>query len=117
MLLPDSRPKVQRSVTRHKDINWTPIYCANCGKDGGFVPEENCNFAFYLCDPCAEKWSPLVDTYMVPDEVFWNKVKEEQLTKYGRVLQPDELQKILKEDNSLSKLCSDRKDFNTVKMS
>jgi hypothetical protein len=70
-LLPDSRPKIQRNVQFHLGLNWTPIYCANCGADGGFVPEDNCNFAFYLCNSCAEKLPPIEGTYRVPDEVFW----------------------------------------------
>ena len=55
------------------------------------MPEENCTFAFYLCNKCAEKWAPLAGTMAMPDEVFWQKVKEEQLARYGRVLTPYEL--------------------------
>ncbi len=101
----------------HVGLNWVPIYCANCGADGGFVPEENCNFAFYLCNACAEKWSPLEGTYLVPDNVFWQRLKEEQISRYGRELSETELVELLKdENNSLSKLCKDRKDFNKIKM-
>src|SRR5579862_9363720 len=112
-LLPDSRTKVQKKIVRIGLMNWVPIFCANCGADGGMVPEENCNFAFYLCEPCSEKWTPLVGTFMVPDEVFWEKVREEQIEKFGRLLEAHELVEILKdENNSLTKLCKDRKDFN-----
>lgn len=117
ILLPDSRPREQKKVVRLGRLNWVPIYCANCGADGGLVPEENCNFAFYLCVPCADRWTPLAGTFMVPDEVFWKKVQDEQMEKYGRILEPGELAEVLKdESSSLSKLCKDRADFNKVKM-
>ena len=73
-------------------INWIPIYCANCGKPNGYVPEASCDFVCWLCDPCAEKWGPELATMMIPDEVFWQKVKFEQLERYGRLLDPHELQ-------------------------
>lgn len=118
-ILEDGRPKVTRNVMRvaGTGLNWVPLFCGNCHKDSGtFVPEENCNFAFYLCNPCAEKWSPLVDTYVVPDEVFWKKVHEEQIEKYGRELEPFELVEALKDDNNpLTKLCKDRPNFASVK--
>jgi hypothetical protein len=117
LLLPDSRTKVQKNVVRMGALNWTPIFCANCGKDGGLVPAENCNFAFYLCIPCSETMPPIEGVYMVPDEVFWQKVKEEQLSTYGRELSAEEIVEILKDDNQpLTKLCKDRQDFNRVKM-
>jgi hypothetical protein len=117
LILPDSRPKVQKNVVRLGNLDWVPIYCANCGCDGGLVPAEHCNFAFYLCVPCADKWEPLAGTFMVPDEVFWQKVHDEQMEKYGRILSPDELVEVLKDpENSLTKLCKDRQDFNSVKM-
>lgn len=114
LILPDSRSKVSARERFHPFLGWmVRIFCANCGHDGGLVPEDNCNFAFYLCDPCAEKWSPLVDTMLVPDELFWQKVKQEQMEKYGRELTGAELAEILKDDsNPLTKLCKDRKDFN-----
>lgn len=107
-LLPDSRAKEAKNVTLFRGVNWRPIFCANCGADGGKVPEENCTFAFYLCDPCAVKWAPLANTLAVPDEVFWQKVKEAQLEKYGRELSAIELVESLKDgDSILSKLARD----------
>lgn len=117
LILPDSRPRVQKRVVRLGGLNWVPIYCANCGGDGGFVPEENCNFSFYLCDPCAEKWQPLTGTYCEPDTKFWARVKAEQLERYGRELEPYELVEALKdESHPLTKLCKERQDFNKTKM-
>jgi hypothetical protein len=112
-VLPDSRPRRTRSVKRVVNwfgliLNWIPIYCANCGKDGGLVPERNCTFAFYLCQSCADKLGPIVGTYMVPDEVWWAKVKQVQFESYGRELTPKELALELdKIDSPMSKLARD----------
>lgn len=109
LLLPSSVPTHITGTIFHDGIEWIKIYCANCGCDGGMVPEETKKFAFYLCDPCGAKWEPLANTMLVPDEVFWEKVKTEQLERYGRELQPFEVVEALKDDNHiLSKLARDR---------
>jgi hypothetical protein len=117
-ILPDSRPRKQKDVIFLHGIYWTPIFCANCGADGGFVPSENCNFAFYLCTPCSEKWQVLPGTHCEPDTIFWQKVHDEQIEKYGRELTTPELIEVLKDGHStLSKLCKERVDFSKLKMS
>jgi hypothetical protein len=116
-LLPDSRLRVPRGIVRGEHstsyklmLNWAPIYCANCGRDGGAVPADTCNFAFYLCEPCAEKLPPIEGTYVEPDIVFWQKVKEAQLEAYGQELTPAEIVEALKDGNHmLSKLARERK--------
>jgi len=76
------------------------------------MPEENITFAFYLCNPCAEKYGNIEGTYIESDVAFWQKVEEAQLEKYGRVLKPEEQMEQLKDGNSLlSKLARERKDF------
>jgi len=113
-LLPDSRLKdtgkgnVRLPFANVMPMNWVPIFCANCGASGGFVPEENCTFAFYLCNNCAEKWSPLAGTMAVPDEVFWEKVRQAQIEKYGRELSQQEIAAALDDEESvLSKLAKE----------
>jgi hypothetical protein len=115
-LLPDSRLKDQHKgevsilhpVVMNR-LNWAPIFCANCGKPGGYVPQETTTFAFYLCNPCAEKWSPLAGTMQVPDEVFWEKVRQAEIEQYGHVLSTPELLKALEEgDSALAKLAKDK---------
>lgn len=115
-VLPDSRPvamrgtKRKRVVTPWGAVNYIPVYCANCGKDGGMVPEENCTFVFYLCTPCHEKLGPIVGTYAVPDEVWWERVRQAQLESYGRELTQSEIITELADVNSaLSKLVRDSK--------
>jgi hypothetical protein len=108
-LLPDTRLKIPTKVQRHKDQNWVPIFCANCGKDGGWVPD-NSTFAFYICTPCAAKCGNIDGTYMVPDEVFFDKLRNVQIEEFGRELSVYEMTEAIKnENNVLSKLVSEKK--------
>jgi hypothetical protein len=113
-LLPDSRLKDNKGALRlpfanRMPMNWVPIFCANCGAPGGWVPEDTTTFAFYLCNPCAEKWSPLAGTMAVPDEVFWQKVRDAEMEQYGRVLSTPEVIEALNDPESvLSKLAKER---------
>ena len=99
-ILPDSRSATTKGAVASVHGYWVPIFCANCGCDGGIVPEENMNFVFYLCDPCGEKYGVIADTYMEPDAMFWQKVHEAQIEKYGRVLLPHELAVAVEEAHS-----------------
>jgi hypothetical protein len=116
-LLPSSLPAVSRRRVFIEGLWWVPIYCANCGADGGWVTEdsvEQTGFAFYLCDepkPCA-KYGEIAGITKIPDEAFWLKVREAQLEKYGRVLTPAETVEALKDpQHMLSKLAKDRFDW------
>lgn len=113
-VLPDSRTK-ERSKGRvgakpgPMGLMWVPVYCANCGVPYGYVPEENCTFACWLCNECSETHGTIAGTMMMPDEVMWQKITEEQLDKYGRILGQEELYKILDENNSpLAKLYKEK---------
>lgn len=104
-ILPDSRAKITRHRVFQGGVAWVPVYCANCGKDGGLVPEENMTFVFYQCQPCADKTGPLLDHYKMPDEVFFEKVKQEQIAAYGRYLTPEEIGAVIENnDTPLAKL-------------
>lgn len=82
-------------------MGWmVPVYCANCGKEGGLVPQENMTFAFWLCTPCYEKHGAITGTMAVPDEVFWAQVQAEQMEKYGHELSNEELARVAAEDSS-----------------
>lgn len=83
-VLPDSRMRERKGgVHSATHGNLIPIFCANCGKEWGFVPENFITFAFALCDKCAETHGDIAHTYKEPDDVFWERVnnamKEEQL--------------------------------------
>ena len=113
-VLPESRLKDSKGVVRgapwkYGSTNWVPIFCANCGKPQGYVPEENCTFACWLCDPCSEVWGELYMTALMPDEVFWAKVAMEQLERYGRILTKEEFQVVAESTwGALPKLLRDK---------
>lgn len=90
-VLPDSRAKETRDRVFINGAAWIPVFCANCGKEGGRCPEENMTFMFYLCNGCFERYGHITHTYIMPDEVFYQKLRDEQLEKYGRFLTPAEI--------------------------
>jgi hypothetical protein len=109
-VLPNSLLKMPKNAQLHRGMNWVPIFCANCGKPGGSVPEDHCDFAFYLCEPCAEKLGPVMGTYAEPDVLFWRRVNEAQMEEFGRILTADEQVEALKDEKHiLAKLARDRK--------
>ena len=122
-ILPSSLMKNPTGVVRHKfsigafefSKNFAPLYCGCCGKDSGtFVQLDDLgpNFAFYQCQACLDKYGSIDGTYAIPDEVFWQRVKEAQLEKYGRELTPAEITEALKDEHHpLSLLAKDRKSF------
>lgn len=79
-VLPDSRAKSGKGVVQTKTPLglMVPIYCANCGTEGGMVPERNMTFAFWLCDPCFETYGHITGTMVQPDQEFWAQVKADQ---------------------------------------
>jgi len=109
--LPDSRLQRSDKTVYRAGVPHRPIFCANCGKSGGLVVEDSAYscFAFYLCDPCAEKYGQIDGMFMVPDDRFAELVKQEQLEKYGRLLTSDELSETLNDPStSLAKLAKDK---------
>lgn len=96
-------------VVRAEGMNWTPVYCANCGADGGLVPEEHIQFVTYICPKCEPSIGIPAHAMAVPDEVFFQRVADEQLEKYGRMLTPSELIAVLDNgDHPLTKLVRER---------
>jgi hypothetical protein len=106
-ILPDSRLNGEaKGIVRgyHPlvgSINWQPIYCANCGVLDGYYPVENIDFAFALCPKCAERWGNLAGTMLMPDEVYWKRVEQFQIEKYGRVLPKPDFQRMIDSDHEL----------------
>jgi hypothetical protein len=88
---------------------WTPYFCANCGKRGGSVMAKDYNFAFWQCQPCFEKWGDIAGTYAIPDEVFWAKLNAAQIEEFGRILEPWEQVEALKDEHHIiTKLARER---------
>lgn len=108
-ILPDSRARdIKGRVFTAAGI-WLPVFCANCGTDGGLVPEENMTFVFYLCTKCAETHGAIAGTMMMPDEVFFEKLRQEQLAAHGKYLSQQELAAVVEADDSpLAKLLKER---------
>lgn len=92
-VLPRSVARETRGVVFDRaGMAWIPLFCANCGKSGGMVPEPSKEFCFYLCDsPCGEKWAPLLGLMVVPQEKFWEIARQEQLERLGRLMTDQEL--------------------------
>lgn len=90
-LLPDSRSRERRGAIRSPQGTLIPVYCANCGKRWGMVPEEFITFDFCLCDPCADKYGNIAHTYREPDAVFWDRIAEAQREEHGHFLTLEEL--------------------------
>ena len=99
-ILPDSRAKNTKGRIFTASGTWVPVFCANCGKHGGSCPEENMTFLFYQCPDCHAKYGVIAQTMVMPDEVFFEQVKQEQLASYGHFLSEAELVTIVQEDAS-----------------
>lgn len=100
-MVPDCRARAGRGAMRGPGgLFYVPIYCANCHAEGGLVPEENTTFAFWLCNPCFRTMGEITNTMAMPDEVFWERVKQEQLERYRRLLTPQELLTVVEADAS-----------------
>lgn len=100
-ILPDSRLHVNhtpKNMVQGPDGMWVPFYCAHCGAEGGLCPEKNMTFAFYICRKCEDACGPITGMMMLPDEVFFEKLKNEQLESHGRYLTEDEFALVIAED-------------------
>ena len=95
-VLPDSRARTIRGRVFRGAQAWVPIFCANCGKEGGLTPEDS-TFLFWMCDPCFQSKGHITGTMVVPDHEFYQKLREEQLESHGRPLSPAELQQVLQD--------------------
>jgi hypothetical protein len=104
-------PKVDRGLGIPG--TWFYVFCASCHKQSGHrvrdteIPYKE-QFAGWLCDDCYARYGSISGTLTVPDEVFWQKVNEAQMEKYGRLLTADEIRVELEDSSSiLSKLKKD----------
>ena len=112
--LPDSRPRVTKNPIRIVNalgaMNWVKTYCINCGCDGPLTLEETTTFFSYLCTPCAEKYGQWDGMFAVPEEVFFEKLRNAQIEAYGRELTECEMLAALQDGTSvISKLASERR--------
>src|SRR5580698_8198975 len=89
-ILPESRMKrTVGSIRGPGGSTLIPIYCANCGKPHGMVPDTMITFAFALCQACAESGlGDLAHFYMEPDEVFWERIETAMGQEQKRIGKP-----------------------------
>ncbi len=86
------------------DGEWhVPCYCMNCHQQKGWCsePVPGSGYVGYLCPECAETWSPLVGTMLVPDTARSLRANEVMITEYGRVLSTAEQAIALDDVNSV----------------
>lgn len=115
-VLPNSLLGTPKGAVFSEGLEYVPVFCANCGCASGYaVTKETIKHAFYLCEArdgqsdCASKWQHLAGQLAVPDEVFFERVKQAQLEREGRELTALEcLQALENPDHYLSKLAKDR---------
>lgn len=116
-VLPDCRMQDRRQFVPGPMGNWVPTFCANCGRQGPLVPEENMTFAFWLCNPCFATCGELTVGMVMPDEVFWEAVIQAQLAKYGRIPNAAEIIMLLADPGSLESLLARSRDAMTPRAS
>lgn len=102
-ILPDSRQHTDhtpKGMIQGPWGMWVPVFCGNCGIEGGSCPEQNMTFIFWLCQKCAETYGEIAGTMLMPDEVFFEKLKQEQMASFGHYLTQQELAIVVEEDAS-----------------
>jgi len=107
-VLPDSRTrdraKGRVGLVQSKQGDQMPIFCPSCGVHGGWCPV-TATFAYWLCRKCEATYGHLTGMMVLPDEVQWERWKQEQLDTHGRLLAPEELAQVVAADASaLSRL-------------
>jgi hypothetical protein len=105
-VLPDSRARETRGLIRTPTGNMVPVYCANCGKPAGLVPESHITHVFALCDHgCAGKYGDAAHGMVDPDAIYRERATEAALKKYGRPLTQAEIERELDDrDSALGKI-------------
>jgi hypothetical protein len=98
-ILPDSRARDIKGRIFRCGVPWVPVACASCHKPYGTVPEDM-PFAFVLCNPCADRYGDIAGMAKMPDEVFFEKLKQEQMASYGRFLTLEEIGKVVEDNDS-----------------
>ena len=104
-LLPDSRTVDRRVTVPGPDgIEYTPIYCASCGKRYGLVPARLITHVTALCDTgCAGKYGDLAHHYVDADAKFRADAAEVVSgisKKLGRPVTLPELEKMIEEQGT-----------------
>ncbi len=107
-LLPDSRPIRRTGAIELRGVWYVPVYCANCGKRYGMVPEHHITHVFALCDQgCAGKYGDGAHHYVDPDAIYRERATEEVFLKHGRPLTAAEVTRAVENNSALRALARD----------
>jgi hypothetical protein len=92
-ILPDSRPRTMKGAKYDAEFGWlVKVFCFNCGRRAGWVTEgTNVRHIAVLCDGCGVTYGAEGATYVPPDRVYFDNLKEAQLESYGRILSVSEV--------------------------
>jgi hypothetical protein len=82
---------------------WFVMFCANCGVDGPRCRDTElpAQYAFYLCNDCADKYGEVAGCTATPDDVFMSKVSTAMIEEYGHPLTEREIIIELGDPNSV----------------
>jgi len=58
-------------------------------------------FAFYLCNDCADKYGEVAGCTATPDDVFRTKVQQAMIERYGHILTEQEILRELENSSSI----------------
>ena len=108
-ILPDSRTRDRTGAIQTKAGWFIPVYCNNCHKPWGMVPEKHITCVFVLCNDCYDKHGAPAHLYMEPDQVFWKRVREAMLDEKIDSLTEREMQQRANDPSStIGKLLKER---------
>ena len=85
-------PQVDRYICQPG--TWFHLYCANCHKSAPYRVRDTempAQYAFYLCNDCADKWGEPAGCTKIPDEIFGAKVQAAMMEEYGHILNDTEV--------------------------
>ncbi len=89
---------VFRRVKRKYRLEMERVFCFNCGKTKGWIPRGIFSWVSMLCDPCSESVGEAAAKCNTSDHVFWDKVREEMVSRFGRGLTQQELNRLAMRD-------------------
>jgi hypothetical protein len=94
-VLPDSRTRERKGVIQVGGVNYVPVYCINCGRRYGLVPESHITHVTALCDSgCSGKYGHTAHLSADRDTALRQGVAEvhgELVRKLGRPITATEL--------------------------
>lgn len=108
-ILPECRTRDRRGAVQSRDGWWVHIYCANCGRPQGFVPERFITCTFALCDRCCDRHGTPASMYVESDAAFRERVRAAMLDeRIDRLTEIDMRQHVDDASSRIGKLLRER---------